>query len=61
METYPEMDAKIADILRADNDPSPAYLYAARRTEELEELISFYEELFRDIVSKIREEVEGND
>ena len=60
METYPEMDDKIVDILLADNDPSPASLYAARRIEELEELISFYEELFRDIVSKIREEVERN-
>ncbi len=42
------------------DNPNVACLYAARRIEELEELISFYEELFRDIISKIREEVERN-
>jgi len=35
IETYPEMNAEIVDLLRRDKD-NPVMLYAARRIEELE-------------------------
>ena len=34
-ETYPEMNAKIVDLLRWNKD-NPVHLYAAQRIEELE-------------------------
>lgn len=47
LETYPEMNEKIKEILRTEG--SPHALYAAARIEELEERVQLLQEALSDV------------